>query len=91
MNEEYLKHAAYIHTSKYRERIMKYLQKQEYATPTDIAKNTGINGSHTSTTLVELDNMGFVECLNKEARKGRLYKLTSLGMDVVEHLDLLKT
>ena len=90
MNMDYLKYASYVHSSMYRERIMNYLSEKEYATPTTISEATGLHISHISKVLKVLSGRGFVECLNDDARKGRLYHLTELGQCVVEHLEFLK-
>ena len=37
-----------------------------------------------SKVLSELKSKEIVECINEEARKGRLYRLTDTGKDVLE-------
>lgn len=76
----------YIGSSKYRQNVMKYLTTVEAETPTDIAKHTGIRTNHISKTLKELSTKGVIECLNDEARKGRLYAITDKGIKVLEEM-----
>ena len=86
MDDETLKTYAYINISSYRVRTMKAL-KDEIKTPTNIAADAGIRPNHISKVLRELKESGVAKCLNEEARKKRQYKLTSLGEEIVEHLD----
>jgi hypothetical protein len=37
--------------------------------------------------LGELKNAGIAECINEEYRKGRLYRLTSLGEEIAKNLE----
>ena len=39
-----------------------------------------------SKVLKELKDAGVAECINEEARKGRLYRLTDLGEEIVGNL-----
>lgn len=86
MDDETLKKIAYVNISSYRNKTVKALQN-EVKTPTDISKDTGINRSHMSNVLRELKQSGIVECVNEEVRKGRIYRLTSTGEEIVEHLE----
>ena len=81
-----LKKIAYVNISSYRNRTVKAL-KDEIRTPTEIARNTGINRSHMSNVLRELKNCEIVECVNEEVRKGRIYRLTSTGEEIADYLD----
>lgn len=86
MDDEMLKKIAYVNISSYRNRTVKAL-KDEIRTPTEIARNTGINRSHMSNVLRELKNCEIVECVNEEVRKGRIYRLTSTGEEIADYLD----
>lgn len=59
----------------------------EVKTPTNIANDIGIRTNHISKVLRELKDVGVAECINEESRKGRLYRLTSLGEEISEYLD----
>ena len=53
-------------------------------TPSEISKESGIRLNHVSLYLSELKKSELVECLNENAKKGRLYHLTNLGENVFE-------
>ena len=86
MDDETLKKYAYVNISSYRVKTVKAL-KDDVKTPTKIAKDAGILPNHISKVLKELKVEGIAECINEDFRKGRLYRLTSLGEEIVEHLD----
>ena len=46
---------------------------------TVIAKDSGIRTNHVSKVLAELKAHELIECINPEARKGRLYRVTEKG------------
>lgn len=71
--------------SKYRIGVMKSL-KGKVLIPTEIADKTGIVRNHISNTLRDLKDKGLVECLNPKDKKGRLYRLTDKGNNIVEKL-----
>ena len=60
--------------------------KNETKIPTQIAKDAGIRSNHISKVLKELKEVGVAECINEEARKGRLYRLTDLGDEIAINL-----
>ena len=72
--------------SSYRVKTVKALAN-EVKTPTQIANDAGIRTNHISKVLKELKASGVAECINEEARKGRIYRLTSTGEEIVKHLD----
>ena len=86
MDDETLKKFAYVNISSYRSRTMKVL-KDDVKTPTQIAKEAEILPNHISKVLRELKETGMAECINEESRKGRLYRLTSIGEEIVDKLD----
>lgn len=86
MDDETLKVFAYVNISSYRVRSVKAL-KGEVKTPTDIARDADIKLNHISKILGQLKECGVAVCLNEDARRGRLYKLTSVGEEIVDHLD----
>lgn len=67
--------------SEYRQRVLHALRDRP-RTPTQIANRISKHQSHVSKTLQELDEMGLVECLNPDAKKGRLYHLTENGEQI---------
>ena len=87
LSDEMLKEISYIKISKYRTKVMKSLDEGEVLIPTQIARNSDIRPNHISKVLAELKAHELVECINPEVRKGRLYRLTEHGEDVVKNLE----
>ena len=75
----------YIEKSKYRSKVLKTLANNAKM-PSEISKDTGIVQNHISNTLRQLKDHDLVECINPEVRKGRLYRLTDKGDEVVEKI-----
>ena len=46
-----------------------------------------IRTNHISKVFKELKSTGVAECINEEARKRRIYRLTSLGDEIVDEVD----
>ncbi len=59
----------------------------EVLIPSQIAKNSGIRTNHISKVLAELKAHELVECINPEVRKGRLYRLTDKGEEIVNKIE----
>lgn len=85
LSDEMLTEMSYVNISKYRTNVMKSLYG-EVKIPTVIAKDSGIRTNHISKVLAELKAHELVECINPEMRKGRLYRHTDKGADVVKNL-----
>ena len=85
LSDEMLTEMSYVNISKYRTKVMKSLDGKVLI-PTQIAENSGIRTNHISKILSELKAHELVECINPEARKGRLYRLTDKGDDLVKNL-----
>ena len=83
--DELLKLVSYVKISKYREETVKSIG-ENVKIPTKIAKDSGIRTNHISKVLSELKGKEIVECINEEARKGRLYRLTSTGKEVLDNI-----
>ncbi|MDL2246309.1 transcriptional regulator [Methanobrevibacter sp. OttesenSCG-928-K11] len=82
MNQEYLLDlAANILISSYRLKVLESIG-DEFKMPSKIAEDTGIRTNHISKVLSDLKDKKIVECINEDARKGRLYKTTDLGKEV---------
>ena len=86
ISDEMLKEISYVQISKYRLKVMKSLDS-EVKIPTQIAKDSGIRTNHISKVLAELKAHELVECINPEARKGRLYRHTDKGEEVAKNLE----
>ena len=87
MDDETLKKYAYVSISSYRARAVKSL-KDDVKMPSEIARDTGIRKNHISKVLRELKDCGVAECINEEAKRGRLYRLTDVGEEIVKHINL---
>lgn len=55
--------------------------------PSEIAKDINIKTSQVSAALSDLKKYGLVICINEEVKKGRLYKCTDLGLEIIKLLD----
>ena len=85
MDDETLKKYAYVNISSYRAKAVKSLQN-DVKIPTQIVDETGIRRNHISKVLRELKESGVAECINEEAKKGRLYRLTDACETIAENL-----
>ena len=83
MDEETLD---FVQRSTYRQRVLTALE-DNVLMPTEIAKRSSIKTNHVSKVLSELKSKELIELVNPEARKGRLYRLTDNGEEIVEKLD----
>lgn len=86
LSDEMLTEISYVKISKYREKVMKSLDG-EVKIPSQIARDSGIRTNHISKVLSELKAHALVECINPEARKGRLYRLTDKGDELVKNME----
>lgn len=75
----------YVKVSKYRTDTLKTIG-HTYKMPTEIARETEFKTSQVSSALIDLKKKNLVVCLNEEAKKGRLYRCTELGHEILEHL-----
>lgn len=87
MDDDILIKGSYVKISNYRVKVMNTLEPGEVKIPKEIAKDTDIIPNHISKTLRELKDNNLIECINEEARKGRLYRLTPLGIEVKQYLE----
>ena len=85
LSDEMLTEISYVQISKYREKVMKSLEG-EVKIPSQIAKDSDIRVNHISKVLSELKAHELIECINPEVRKGRLYRLTDKGDELVKNL-----
>jgi len=86
LSDEMLTEISYVQISKYREKVMKSLEG-EVKIPSQIAKDSDIRVNHISKVLSELKAHELIECINPEVRKGRLYRHTDKGEQVVKNLE----
>ena len=76
----------FVNKSSYRVKVLNAL-KDDVKMPKEIAEDSGILPNHISNVLRQLKEKDLVECLNPEVRKGRLYRLSETGLDVLDKLD----
>ena len=86
LSDEMLTEISYVQISQYRTKVMNALDG-EVKIPSNIARDSGIRTNHISKVLGELKEHELVECFNPEVRKGRLYKHTEKGEQVVKNLE----
>ena len=86
ISDELLTEMSYVKISQYRTKVLKSLDG-EILIPTQIAKNSEIRPNHISKVLSELKAHDLVECINPEVKKGRLYRLTDKGEELIKTLD----
>ncbi len=89
MDDEILKKFAYVISSKHRVRVMNGFNGNVY-TPTEMSREIGIKPKYVSHALQELKGKELVECINDEYRKGRIYRLTNDGEEVMKVLEEFK-
>ena len=61
--------------------------KTEYLKPSEIAKYSGLRITQVSNALRDLKQRDLVVCINEEAKKGRLYHNTELGLEILEMIE----
>ena len=88
VNDEILIKGSYVQISNYRVKVLNTLKPGEVKIPKQIAKDTSIRPNHISKVLQQLKDNEIIECINEEARKGRLYRLTPLGVEVKHYLKI---
>lgn len=85
-DDEKYKIIGYVIASKYRINILKSLN-DTVKTPSLIAKDIDLRTNHVSNVLKDLKENNLVVCLNEEAHKGRLYKNTDLGIEILKYIE----
>jgi predicted transcriptional regulator len=84
-NDEIFELLGYVVASEYRTNILKSIGKG-IKIPSVIAGDIGLRTNHVSNVLRDLKEHNLVLCLNEDARKGRLYKNTELGLEILKYL-----
>lgn len=84
-NDELFKLVGYVMASDYRTKILKSIG-ENIKIPSVIAEDIGLRTNHVSNVLKDLKEHDLVVCLNEEARKGRLYKNTDLGLEILKYI-----
>lgn len=84
-DDEIFQLVGYVMASEYRTSILKSIG-EDIKIPSAIAEDIGLRTNHVSNVLKDLKENNLVVCLNEEARKGRLYKNTDLGLEILKFL-----
>lgn len=85
-DDELFKLVGYVIASDYRKNIIKSIGN-DIKIPSVIAEEIGLRTNHVSNVLNDLKSKNIVVCLNEEARKGRLYKNTDLGLTILKYIE----
>lgn len=86
MNEkDFFKLLGYVKISKYRTLTLKSIKNTEKM-PSEIAAANNAGNSQISAALNDLKNKNLVICVNEDLRKGRLYKCTELGLEILKKI-----
>ena len=75
----------YVNKSTYRVRTLKAIG-DGVKMPKEIAEDSDILQNHISNVLRQLKEKDIVECLNPNVRKGRLYRLSDEGLEILDKL-----
>jgi len=84
-DQEFIDAVSFAQSGINRSKVMKTIEKS-MKMPSQIAAELDLRQSQISTTLSELKSANLVVCLNEEKKRGRLYKLTDLGLRVYEFI-----
>ena len=76
----------YVKKSSYRTKVVKSLGN-DVKRPMEIAEETGILSNHISNVLRQLKEKKIVKCINPKMKKGRLYRLTDEGLNILNDID----
>lgn len=76
----------FIKISKPRYQTLKTLENG-FLMPSEIAQKTNLRDDQISNALHDLKDRNLVVCKNENAKKGRIYESTELGVSVLEIID----
>jgi len=79
---------SFIVRSKHRKKILELLDTPK--TPTQLTREIKLHFNAVSRTLVELQDKGFVKCLNPSQKLARFYKISEKGKRLLKKLGGLK-
>ena len=83
--KEFFEILGYVKISPYRTNTLKSVGN-ELKMPSEIAYDINVKTSQVSSALSDLKKKNLVICVNEEVRKGRLYKCTDLGKEIIKKL-----
>ncbi|WP_407430904.1 transcriptional regulator [Methanobrevibacter sp.] len=85
MDDETLKIMGYVISSTYRTEVIKTLIDGPKI-PSKIAADIGIKQNHISNVLNQLKKKQLIRLINPDVKKGRLYELADLGLEIAKEL-----
>ncbi|MBQ9025823.1 MAG: MarR family transcriptional regulator [Methanobrevibacter sp.] len=83
--KELYRKLGYIKISPYRTNTLKSIG-EDMKMPSEIAKDINIRTSQVSAALSDLKKQNLVICVNEEVRKGRLYRCTPEGLEILKYI-----
>ncbi len=83
--DKIIKLSSYVNSSSHRSLVLNDINTS-IKTPKTIATETGLRPNYVSKVLKDFKVEGIVVCINEEARKGKLYELTELGLKIFDYL-----
>lgn len=86
MDKEFIKLICFVQRSSYRKKILECLSDKKMKRPSQIAKGADMSLPHTSRYLKQLKNHGIIELLNEEEKYGRLFRITSIGLEILDYI-----
>ncbi|PIO08565.1 MarR family transcriptional regulator [Candidatus Pacearchaeota archaeon CG10_big_fil_rev_8_21_14_0_10_34_12] len=79
---------SHIISSEYRKKALKNLQNPKI--PSKLSKELGINKTHISRTLKDLEIGKMVKCLVPNKKKGKIFVITSYGKKILDEISKLE-
>lgn len=87
MNEEYFFYLlGFVKISKLRLKTLEAIGTGTLM-PSEISSKTDMRTSQVSNALSDMKGKGLVVCINENVRKGRLYRCTPSGLEVLKYLE----
>lgn len=77
-----MKDIIYLHRNKIKTKVLENLNKPK--TPTQLSKDLKLHRASISRILLELEDKGFVKCLNPEDITARFYDITDKGKKLLK-------
>jgi predicted transcriptional regulator len=75
----------FVTKNKIRFRVLVNLKKDK-KTPSELSKELPFPITHISTALKNLEETGFVECLDPSARKNKYFRITPAGINLLSKI-----
>lgn len=76
----------YVKVSPTRYKTLKTIES-DFLMPSEIAKFSGLRITQVSNALHDLKDKELVSCINEHATKGRIYRNTELGLEILDMIE----